>query len=47
MDMKCPVIDYHRKRSVKWWLKYIGLWIIALPTCGIIQWDDIDRWVNK
>jgi len=45
--MKCPVIDYHKNRSYKWWIKYVVLWIVALPCCGIIQWDDIDRWVNN
>lgn len=45
--MKCPVISYHQNRSTKWWLKYVGLWVAAICTFGFIEFDDIDRWINK
>jgi len=45
--MKCPVIDYHKNRSLKWWIKYILAWIVGMASTGIIQFEDIDKWVNK
>jgi hypothetical protein len=42
--MKCPVIDYHKNRSKKWWLKYIGILILAFVTGGSLDFKQIDKW---
>lgn len=35
--MNCPVVDFHKNRNKKWWLKYIGGWIIGMVTCTIVN----------
>lgn len=50
--MSCPVINFHKNRSKKWWLKYIGAWIIGIASCSMINipnamWEEYNEKQNR
>jgi hypothetical protein len=43
--MNCPVINFHKNRSKKWWAKYVGAWIVGFASFSLINflneiWED-------